>query len=162
MLGTILLTTAIGSLTYFAFRSRTPRRSRRSRSPAPSSAPSEEPDPSEDSHPATGEPWHPDLEEVSWSDQLYISPDFQEVRQGGVWNAETKHPRVIAEAKAAGPGNVGNTEAVLDGLVEDASPEAMAAGYDQWGPKLQRWYDGWAEQIEADLLLYSQNPHFLT
>lgn len=160
MLGAILLTTAIGGLTYFVFRGRTPRRSRRSRRPA--LAPLEETDSSEDSPPTTEEPWHPDLEEVSWSDQLYISPDFQEVRQGGVWNAETKHPRVIEEAKAAGPGNVGNTKDVLNGLVEDASPEAMAAGYDQWGPRLQKWYDGWAEHIEADLLIYAENPDFLT
>ena len=172
MLGTLLISSAIGGLTYFALRSRGRRRRRKPKpeivpqpvEPESPESPVEpiEPPPGPGPAPTISEAWHPGLEEVSWSDQLYISPDFQEIRQGGVWATETKHPRVVAEAKAAGPGNVGDADTVLSALVADASPEAAEAGYELWGPSMQQWYDHSIEQIEVDLLIYAQNPNFLS
>lgn len=129
--------------------------------PEPEPHPEPQPDPSldEPQPPAPGEQWQPaDMDEISWSDKLFVAPDCSRVVKGNFWASQRLNPRIIAAAKEGG--NV-FAEDLLDAEIAKDSPFCLDVGYAEWGDEMQGWYDTWADLIYEDLEIYAANPELL-
>lgn len=109
--------------------------------------------------PEEGGQWEPeDWDEVTWSDKLFVAPDCSRVVKGMFWTSQRLNPQIIAAAKEGG---TVFAEDIMDAELAKDSPFCIDAGYDNWGPEMQEWYDTWVDLIYQDLELYAEFPELI-
>lgn len=124
---------------------------------SPDESPDESPEP-EPYEPEPGELWEPDWDAITWSDHLFVAPDCSSVHKGMFWTSKRLNPRIVEAAKQGGEVFA---EDILDDELAKDSPFCLDAGYDNWGPDMQQWYDDWVDLIYQDLELYAEHPELI-